>query len=218
MRRILILMAKHPMPQHTKTRLFPVLNPEQAAELYACFLHDKIKVMRCVPNCAYAIAYTPADGRSYFETLAPDFFLYLQNGLTLSERLQQVVRSAFQEGYQQVMPIDGDSVTLPPDYLVQGFEALENPDVDIVLGPSDDGGYYGIGLKGPHDCIFDVQMSTPQVIRDTLEQAKKHNLAVHLLPEWYDIDTPDDLKRLQQEIAKNPTSAPYTANYLRGLS
>ncbi len=217
MQRLLILMAKQPIPHHTKTRLLPMLNPEQAAALYDCFLRDKIAAMRQVPDCAYAIAYTPATAHTYFTGLAPDFVLYLQDGATLDERLKNVVRCAFLSGYQQVMPIDGDSVTLPPPYLARGFDVLTDPSVDVVLGPSDDGGYYGIGLKVPHDCVFDVEMSTPTVSRDTIRQAEKNQLRVYLLPEWYDIDTPDDLDRLRQELAANPALAPHTATYLKGL-
>lgn len=218
MQRLLILMAKQPIPHHTKTRLLPMLEPEQAAALYECFLRDKIAAMRQVPDCAYAIAYTPVAADAYFAALAPDFVLYLQEGATLAERLKNVVRCAFQAGYQQVMPIDGDSVTLPPQYLAQGFDGLADLSIDVVLGPSDDGGYYGIGLKAPHDCVFDVEMSTPTVSRDTIRQAEKNQLRVYLLPEWYDIDTPDDLDRLRQELTMNPALAPHTATYLKGLS
>lgn len=216
-KRLLILMAKQPIPGKTKTRLYPALSPVQAADLYACFLQDKFATMRQVPNVTCAIAYTPAAAESYFAELAPDFRLYLQHGVNLAERLRNVVQQAFDEGYQQVMPIDGDSITLPAIYLAQGFEMLSTSDVDVVLGPSDDGGYYGIGLKAPHPCMFDVEMSTPTVSQDTIRQAMQNNLSLQLLPEWYDVDTPDDLARLKDELTQNPSIAPHTANYLKGM-
>jgi len=211
-------MAKQPIPHRTKTRLYPAVSPQQAADLYACFLRDKVEMMRRVPNTACAIAYTPADAHDYFATLAPDFVRYAQQGADLSERLKHIVQNAFDEGYGQVMPIDGDSVTLPASYLAQGFDCLSRAEVDVVLGPSDDGGYYAIGLKAPHPYVFDVEMSTPTVSRDTIRQAEQNGLHVALLPEWYDVDTPTDLQRLRAELDHDPTIAPYTAKYLRGLA
>lgn len=216
MNNLLILMAKQPTPYRTKTRLYPALSPQQAAELYACFLQDKVQMMRQV-KVSCAIAYAPADAHDYFAILAPDFAHYPQQGADLSERLKNVVQRAFDEGYEQVMPIDGDSVTLPPEYLLQGFDCLSRREFDVVLGPSDDGGYYAIGLKAPHPYVFDVEMSTPTVSRDTIRQAEKNGLRVELLPEWYDVDTPDDLQRLHAELEQRPNIAPHTAEYLKGL-
>lgn len=217
MKRILILMAKQPMPNQVKTRLLSTLTPFQAAELYECFLRDKCEAMRQLSDSDCAIAFTPSDAYPYFRALAPDFALYLQEGTTLSERLKYVVSQAFQDGYEYVMPIDGDSVTLPIQYLQMGFERLSAPKIDIVVGPSDDGGYYAIGLKAPHPYVFDVEMSTPHVCHDTLLMAQQHGLKAFLLPEWYDVDTPDDLERLLLELKANPALAPYTSAYLKEI-
>jgi glycosyltransferase A (GT-A) superfamily protein (DUF2064 family) len=48
------------------------------------------------------------------------------------------------------------------------------------------------------ELLLPIQMSTPNVLRDTLDAASKSNLRVHLLPSTMDIDTPDDLAQLQQ--------------------
>lgn len=218
MKNLLVVMAKQPIPERTKTRLHPPLSFVQAAALYECMLRDKTAMMRQVPDTTPAIAYSPANAKAYFHELAPDFVLYKQIGDTLDQRLLNVTRQGFADGYDQVMAIDGDSVTLPPAYLMQGFTVLsEHADVDVVLGPSDDGGYYGIGLKAVHPCVFDVEMSTPTVSEDTIRQAEANGLRVYLLPEWYDVDTPDDLKRVSAELKANPAIAPHTAAYLKGL-
>jgi glycosyltransferase A (GT-A) superfamily protein (DUF2064 family) len=72
---------------------------------------------------------------------------------------------------------------------------------DIVLGPCEDGGYYPIGLKRPiPEIILPVQMSTAYVLTDTLALIKEQGLSVELLPTWYDVDTAEELDRLQQEL------------------
>lgn len=202
-------MAKQPIAGQTKTRLYPILTPQQAADLYRCFLLDKMTTMCQVHGVQVAIGYYPSESRPYFAQLAPNFVLLEQQGANLSERLRHIFRTAFEQGYTQVAAIDGDSVTLPAAYLQMLFTALE--EVDVSLGPCEDGGYYGIGMKAPHLTLLDVTMSTPLVVRDTLAQAEQAHLTVKLLPEWYDIDTPTDLNRVSAVL--DPTT--HTAQFLK---
>ncbi len=75
----------------------------------------------------------------------------------------------------------------------------------MVLGPSEDGGYYLIGLRKLYRDLFDdMAWSTPQVFDETLRRANRLGLNVETLPPWYDIDTPDDLIRLRQTINVGP--------------
>lgn len=199
--RLLVLMAKQPKNGAVKTRLSPPLSPTSAAELYRCFLLDKLAQMRQVSAVRLAVAYSPSTARDTFVELAPDFTLIEQVGNDLAERLCNVFALAFDAGYRQVMAIDGDTPTLPPVYLQQGLDALAAPDIDVTLGPCEDGGYYAIGMKRDHPTLFDVAMSTPHVTRDTLARAAQADLEVLLLPEWYDIDRTEDLHRLQRELS-----------------
>jgi len=102
-------------------------------------------------------------------------------------------------GSQRAVVMDSDSPTLPASFINQAFEQLAN--ADVVLGPTQDGGYYLIGLKQPQPRLLrEVQMSTPQVLSDTLALAEATGLAVSLLPAWYDVDTIDDLHHLDREL------------------
>lgn len=209
-------MAKQPAPGKTKTRLSPPLSLEGAAGLYRCFLLDKLAQMRCVESADLAVAYWPATAHDYFAELAPDFRLIPQTGANLAERLRNVFDLAFDRGYAMVMAIDGDTPTLPAGHLRQGFQRLDDPAVDVVLGPCEDGGYYAIGMKRPHPTLFDVTMSTPRVVEDTLSRAGAAGLRVALLPSWYDVDTPADLERLAAELAAtDAANAIATARFLK---
>lgn len=215
MNRLIILMAKQPFAGKTKTRLMPAMTSEQAAALYECFLEDKLTQMRQLRNVQRAIAYHPAVAHDYFARLAPGFKLFEQTGEDLSTRLKQVTRAAFEENYQRVVLIDSDTVTLPPNYLQQALDRLDRSEVDVTLGPCEDGGYYAIGLKAPHLSLFEVKMSTPSVTADTLRQGEMAGLNISILPQWWDIDTPADLKRLQGELVNYPDLV--TAVFLKGL-
>jgi glycosyltransferase A (GT-A) superfamily protein (DUF2064 family) len=101
--------------------------------------------------------------------------------------------------------MDGDSPTLPLGTLRQAFRALDDPDVDVVLGPCEDGGYYLIGVRQPCAALFyDIPMSTPRVAAETLQRAEENGLRVALLPRWYDVDVYADLQRLAEELRTLP--------------
>jgi rSAM/selenodomain-associated transferase 1 len=196
----LLVVAKQPVPGQTKTRLCPPLSHAQAAALYECFLLDTLAIMRTVIGVQRKIAFLPSEARDYFEHLAPDMELTRQDGESLGERLDHLLTEALDGGSERAVVMDSDSPTLPAKYISQAFDELTF--ADVVLGPTQDGGYYLIGLKQPQPHLLrQVQMSTSHVLADTLALAGASNLAVSLLPTWYDIDTIDDLSRLGGELS-----------------
>ena len=215
MQNVLLVVAKKPAPGKTKTRLCPPLNHSQAAELYECFLRDTIAIMQRVPGVVSKIVYLPKDAQSYFRDLAPDMELIQQRGDSLGERLDNLLADELQNGAEKAVVINSDSPTLPAAFLVQAFEQLST--ADVVLGPTFDGGYYLIGMKEPQSHLLrEVKMSTPSVLQDTLDLASRSRVMISLLPEWYDVDTGDDLLRLQNDIAGHQkSSCCYTEVWLR---
>ena len=126
-------------------------------------------------------------------------------GADLGERLDNVLRDCLQSGYRQVVVTDSDSPTLPAAHLEQAFGELDDPAVDVVLGPCEDGGYYLVGLKAPCSALFrGIVMSTSTVLAETLERAEEQGLRVACLHSWYDVDTYEDLGRLAEELASQP--------------
>lgn len=225
MRQTLLVVAKHPTPGHTKTRLCPPLSSAQAAALYGCFLRDTLDVMRRVPDVERAVAYLAeddmqyAEAHRYFSDIAPDMPLTPQRGNGLGERLHHLLSDALADGSSAAVVMDSDSPTLPHTYLEQAFALLRGA-CDVVLGPCDDGGYYLIGLKKPQPRLLrEVRMSTPTVLADTLDIASHLGLQTCLLPVWYDVDTAAELARLQAELALNQDHiAPLTRAYLAAMN
>ena len=203
MKRALLVIAKRPQPGKTKTRLTPLLSPEQAAQLYECFLLDTLDLARAVPGVNRFILYTPVNEAAYFAQLAPDFRLLGQHGQTLGERLDNALTDCLNNGFDQVAIINSDGPTLPAAHISQTFTLLEA--AEAVFGPSEDGGYYLIGLtRSQSRLLREVKMSTPTVLKDTLRLAKEEAVRVSLLPKWYDVDTFTDLQRLIRELETLP--------------
>jgi rSAM/selenodomain-associated transferase 1 len=200
--RALIVVAKEPVPGKTKTRLSPPLTQDEAVSLYQSFLLDTLDLVARVGRVQPIIAYTPATAEPYFRSIAPDGYAFMpQIGQSLGERLDDVLTSCLNRGAGLAVVMNSDAPTLPVDYLRGAFHVLEDPGVDVVLGPSEDGGYYLIGLKQPCSPLFDVVMSTPTVLQETVVRAREQALRVACLDPWYDVDTADDLRRLWGRVS-----------------
>ena len=210
------IMAKAPWPGTVKTRLSPPLLATEAAALYRCFLLDKIRAVEALTGARPVIAYTPDDARTEFDVLAPSFTLVPQRGPDLGARLHGILTHLLAAGHAGAMAVDSDTPTLPARFLQQAVDCLTRPGPDVVLGPTEDGGYYLIGIRRPHRELFDAMpWSTPEVLEVTLRRAAAAGLRAACLPSWFDVDTPDDLERLSKSInVDEATSAPETERFL----
>ena len=221
MDRTLLIMAKQPIAGSSKTRLLPALTPEQAAELSRCFISDAVTAMADLaaaepgaPPVKVNIAGTPAQAESYFAELAPGVGFVAQEGETLGHRLNHVMSGALADGASMVLAINSDSPTLPPQLVADAFAKLASDAVDVVLGPAEDGGYYLIGWKQPHaQMVIDVEMSTPDVFRDTMAIAEAAGLRVATTTPWFDVDQPADLDRIRAALDSGWFCGPATAAF-----
>ncbi len=216
-KRALLVIAKRPHPGQTKTRLTPSLSAGQASQLYECFLRDTLDLARAVRDVTRFILYTPTCESAYFAKLAPDFALLAQTGGNLGERLDNAIVHCLNNGFRQVVIMNSDGPTLPAAHVAQAFTLLNKS--EAVFGPSEDGGYYLVGLTRPQPRLLrEVQMSTPAVLQDTLTLAREEGVPVSLLPRWYDVDTISDLERLALELRKQSSGiAQHTRTFLSCL-
>lgn len=192
------IMAKAPRPGAVKTRLCPPLTSHEAAELSRCFLLDKIAQLRALTGASLAVAFTPDSERPLFEALAPGFALVPQRGDDLGGRLHSTLETLLRLGHTAAIAVDSDTPTLPTEFLQRAVELSAARETDVVLGPTEDGGYYLIGLHAAHPKLFDgMPWSTSAVLGETLSRARAARLRTACLPSWFDVDTPADLERLR---------------------
>jgi rSAM/selenodomain-associated transferase 1 len=197
----LVLFAKAALPGRVKTRLIPPLSPEQAAEFHwACVsdMWEKLEQTRATSRYFYSDnAWT---GR---EAPAPPEQCGLQQGANLGDRMFNCFRDLHLLGHGRVLILGSDSPTLPVHLIEQGLAALER--ADAVIGPCDDGGYYGIGCRQPHpEMLAGVPWSTSETLRHTEQNLSALAWKVRRLPTWYDVDNPRDLRRLAKEASLPP--------------
>ncbi len=227
----LVVMAKAPRPGTVKTRLCPPFTPEQAAELNICFLKDTTQNLANIAAAGRAaglISYTPLGDETLFNDLLPSTFSLLpQRGDSFGERLFLTAQDALACGYGSVCLIDSDSPTVPTAAINTAIAALSRPGDRIVLGPSNDGGYYLIGLKRPHRVPFqNINWSTNTVAAETRARCQAAYIDLVELPLWYDVDDESSLRILAVELLEDVQPdfttaigylAPYTLAKLREL-
>jgi len=192
---LLVVVAKAPVAGEVKTRLIPHLTPDEAVDLYRCFLQDRILTVSSLRGVDRALAYTPENNGDMFVPFSRNGIdLFCQKGRDLGERLNNIFLEKFAAGYEAVSIIDSDTPDLPPWFILESFKRLLSNQTDVVLGPCHDGGYYLVGMRQPHPELFDdIPWSTERVLSTTLGKAEKLKVKTDLLPWWNDLDTFKDL-------------------------
>jgi len=195
----LILFARDPVVGQVKTRLNPFLDPQTIFDLYLCFLADSIDTLCLVESADRFVGIKPSNLSGYFDRLDPScaISVFVQEGQDLGERMQNAFASRFAEGYGKVVIIGADSPSLPTRYIHQAFASNR----DVVLGPSVDGGYYLIGMCGNVVDLFEgVTWGGNTVLEQTRGRLERSGASLELLPTWYDVDRPEDLKFLKTHL------------------
>lgn len=211
MKRAVICFTRVPKPGVTKTRLLPVLQPEQCAALHWSFLKDLAEVYRQMHVHLY-VAYTPDTDWEQLKSVFPPAGYIPQKGKDLGERMYRAIRKVMDLGYTSVLLTGADLPLLTKAHLESGFAALE--DHDIAIGPTSDGGYYLIGMKKPHKEVFHVEgYGGASVFENTVSAAADAGLTVGQALLCDDVDTPEDLRRLY--ASADPAS--HTGRYLKIL-
>ncbi|GAC1302758.1 MAG: TIGR04282 family arsenosugar biosynthesis glycosyltransferase [Ktedonobacteraceae bacterium] len=213
----LVVMARYPEIGKTKTRLARTIGDDEAVRLYRAFLTDLVQRFAGREFCLHW-AYTPdqVDYAAFIAQLTPSPAPYMgcfpQQGKDLGARLHYVFQWVHEREFQRTIVISSDSPHISLEAIVNARAALD--EADVVLGPAEDGGYYLIAMREPHDVFSSIPMSTNVVTEMTIELAQSQRLTVQLLEPLFDIDELPDLLRLAQLLEMNSTLAPATAAHL----
>lgn len=185
----LLVIAKEPLPGRAKTRLTPPCSRSEAAALAQASLLDTIDVVAGTPAPRRVLVFE-GDPRRWRRR---GFDLIPQRGSGLGERLA----AAFDDVGPPALLIGMDTPQLTPALLLEGMHALARPDVDAVLGPALDGGYWSVGFKAPVSGAFSgVPMSRESTYFKQRTRFGELGLRVHEQARLRDIDTIEDARAL----------------------
>ena len=165
---VALVMAKSPVAGRVKTRLGREVGMERAAELAAAALLDTVAACASaygVDRCHLALEGDLAHGALSDELLdaTAAWTVHPQSGHGLAERLVHAHAATAVCSGAAVVQVGMDTPQLRVDALLEAAGLLDGPD-RAVLGPAHDGGWWLLGVAGPHLLahLAEVPMSTPE--------------------------------------------------------
>ena len=163
-------------------------------------------------------AWPQRDGRRPLPVrMPPQIGSFRQEGGGLGSRMQHAFTQTFAAGYHRAVIVGTDHPSLPRTFIEEAFERLESDD-DIVIGPAEDGGYYLLGMREAHPLLFEeMEYGHGTVFDETMQRIGKTAARAGVLQPWYDVDRPDDLKRLVRDLDASSGAAPRTHAILLDL-
>jgi rSAM/selenodomain-associated transferase 1 len=212
---VLAIMARAPSLTG-KSRLIRELGIRDGSALRLALLRDTLESIS-VLDVQKAMLYTPAGGEAEIRSLTPFPALFVpQRGTTLGDRMRDGGRELLTYGFDGVVLIGSDLPTLPTTYVSAALAWLNSGRDGVVLGPSQDGGYYLIGLtRWPAELFEHIPWGTPLVLKRTREAAAALGMVVELLPTWYDVDSARDLRRVRQDAEAGNGTGRHTTAWLK---
>lgn len=196
MKQALIIFARNPVRGKVKTRLAATMGDDKALSIYQSLLEHTVQITQQLPYDCYVFY---ADGISKNDVWPDDLYLKKnQEGKDLGQRMLHAFDTLFQQGYQKIIIIGTDCFELSSFILLDAFTALDEK--EVVIGPSEDGGYYLLGMRQFFPFLFEEKAwSTDSVYSSTVQQLVIQNIRYEILPILNDIDTEDDWKQYLQQ-------------------
>ena len=185
----LIIFLRAPELGKVKTRLAATVGDVKALTIYQTLTEIALDVSAKVAALRLLYFYPYVD-KEIASAHSPGFRCLVQKGSDLGEKMSHAFDECLKQCDKAVI-IGTDCPYIQPELIEEAFLSLDQ--VDIVIGPAIDGGYYLLGMKKFHQSIFtDVPWSTDRVLEETLKRIEKKGLRYLLLATLSDIDLEED--------------------------
>ncbi|WP_418262413.1 TIGR04282 family arsenosugar biosynthesis glycosyltransferase [Flavobacterium faecale] len=190
MNNALIIFTRNPELGKVKTRLAKSIGNEKALQVYKDLLQHTMEQTISLDCDKYVFYDTEIIENDIWDN--KHFHKRLQTDGDLGMKMQAAFESLFDQGYQKCVIIGSDLFDLETEIINQAFNSLEKK--KIIIGPSEDGGYYLLGLKKIKKSLFkNKKWGTASIMADTLSDLNIAN--IYFLKTLNDIDTFEDLKK-----------------------
>ncbi len=182
--RQLIIFIKNPILGKVKTRLAASIGNESALKVYLKLMQHTQEValqVDCDRHLFYDSNISEDDSWS-----THSFEKKLQSNGDLGHRMEAAFTNVLSDGNSTII-IGSDCPEISPQLIEEAYNKLEL--VDVIIGPTHDGGYYLLGMKDLHPSLFrDIEWSSSTVFDDTIEKIKSAGLLYTQLPIRHDMD------------------------------
>lgn len=193
----IIIFSRLPIGQETKTRLANILDEKQREILHVAMWADIFSEVMNLSDKINIFLYWTGSGdiNNYKKFIPENFILRQQEGKNLGEKMNNAMREIFYTGYNRVVLIGSDIPSVRAINIKRAFDSLNHS--DVVIGPSEDGGYWLIGMKKFISEVFNIPESKwgdSSVLDSTVKKLKDSGIIYNLADTLQDLDTPDDIK------------------------
>jgi rSAM/selenodomain-associated transferase 1 len=207
----LVIFAKFPEPGKVKKKIGQVIGMENSAKLCSAFINDLIDENQEKDYDLY-LSFIGHQYKESYRSMFPKAILYVQRGQDMSSNIFGTFEDLLDD-YEKVIVIGCDVPDLSSDVIIRAFNALDS--YDVVLGPADDGGYYLIGMKNPHDVFEGLHWGTDRLLGEQVGNLKAKKLSFVLFESWSDVDTVEELRQIKKRLKKE--DAPRTYEFVCSL-
>lgn len=213
----IIVFTRVPEAGETKTRMMPYYTEEQCKLLHEAFLND-IGKMLVQTSYDVIVSYTGKNPEFLKQVFGADAKYVEQIGDNLGDRMRNVIAWALDYGYDKVVLFGTDVPELRAESIEAAFSLLDSN--DVVLGPTEDGGYYLIGMKALCEEAFDVKKyGTESVLTETMQSIAESGKQVLLIDSYYDLDEPSDIQGYRERMREDERlQASATGKYISETS
>jgi len=202
-----------------KTRLAAGLSEPRLRDLREALLADTLGTICSVAHVQPFVFVTPADaGGEILQYLPREVPVRPQRGDDLGARMRNALVELIEvEGFDAAVLVGTDTPLITTEHIEEATVLLRTRG-GVVLGPADDGGYYLIGMTRVFPELFaGIEWGSDSVLMDTMRIGERRRIDVCLIRGAYDIDTIDDLRRLEHDLELEPPQvAPQTRRVLKG--
>ena len=184
----IILFTRVPKIGTTKTRLYDFMSPTEAVNIQRKLLKKNYDLL-AETNRELLVCHdgNNSDDKEMAELISCDKFYY-QKGDNLGDKMYNALEEVISDS--KVILLGSDIFNLDKDIIEEAFEKLETH--DIVTNPSEDGGYFLIGMKKAIKEVFDLpSYGDSSVLENLIKVLEKNNLTYYLGRAALDIDIKD---------------------------
>jgi rSAM/selenodomain-associated transferase 1 len=197
----IVVFAKAPEPGKVKTRLIPALGEAGAAALHRRLVMHSLRVARDAGLGPVELWCAPDTRHAFFAECERQFgaSLHSQCEGDLGARMRYAFEKVLERAERAIL-VGSDIPALSAQYLRDAERALGRAH-DAVVGPAEDGGYVLIGLARCDPELFrDIPWGEPEVLAETRRRLAALRWRCLELPALWDVDRPEDLERLPEEM------------------
>jgi rSAM/selenodomain-associated transferase 1 len=193
-RKAIIIFVKYPEEGKVKTRLASTASNKFAAGVYKILSKNIFdQVIKLKNECDVHLFYAPFDSLGKIKDWVGQEFLFKeQSGADLGERIADAFEYVFLNNCKSAVIIGSDLPEIDSSIIIESFKLLES--CDVVIAPSDDGGYSLLGMNKQHKFLFEnIEWSTDSVFEITQNIIMDNKLNLKIMSPLNDIDTFDEL-------------------------